>query len=145
MKTRIRKIAVLALLASALAVSPAMADRGGHWEGHHEGHGGGWGWGWGLLGLSLGLALATPSYAVPAPAYYYPPAQPVIVQTPVYVEPAAPVYAEPVMPPPPAYAAPRASAQAENNWWYFCQESGAYYPYVKNCPGGWLRVAPTPQ
>lgn len=142
MKTRIWKVIGLALLTCSIAIAnPAMADGRGHWDGHREGHGGGWGWGWGLLGLSLGLALATPSYAAPAPVYYYPPAQPAIVQAPAYVEPAAPYYSEPVAPPPPAYSAP----QAANNWWYFCQESGAYYPYVRDCPGGWLRVAPTPQ
>lgn len=27
-------------------------------------------------------------------------------------------------------------------WWYWCADSRAYYPYVKECPGGWQRVAP---
>jgi hypothetical protein len=27
-------------------------------------------------------------------------------------------------------------------WWYWCAEARAYYPYVKECPGGWQRVAP---
>jgi hypothetical protein len=27
-------------------------------------------------------------------------------------------------------------------WWYWCNDSRAYYPYVKECPGGWQRVAP---
>lgn len=31
---------------------------------------------------------------------------------------------------------------AEPVWWYWCNESRAYYPYVKDCPGGWQRVAP---
>lgn len=34
--------------------------------------------------------------------------------------------------------------QPEQQYWYFCRESKTYYPYVKSCPGGWMRVAPTP-
>ena len=29
--------------------------------------------------------------------------------------------------------------------WYYCADSKAYYPYVKDCPGGWQRVSPTPR
>ena len=29
-------------------------------------------------------------------------------------------------------------------WWYWCAEAHAYYPYVKDCPGGWQRVPPQP-
>jgi hypothetical protein len=36
-----------------------------------------------------------------------------------------------------------ASAQAPS-YWYYCAESKTYYPYVKQCPGGWQRVAPQP-
>jgi hypothetical protein len=28
------------------------------------------------------------------------------------------------------------------DFWYFCQGSGAYFPYVKECPGGWMQVVP---
>ena len=27
-------------------------------------------------------------------------------------------------------------------YWYFCQDPQGYYPYVKNCPGGWMQVVP---
>jgi len=30
------------------------------------------------------------------------------------------------------------------NDWYYCADAKAYYPYVKQCPGGWTRVAPQP-
>jgi len=30
-------------------------------------------------------------------------------------------------------------------YWYYCADSKAYYPYVKDCPGGWQRVSPTPK
>jgi hypothetical protein len=49
-------------------------------------------------------------------------------------------YAAPV---PPAYIERDAAPQpAEPVWWYWCAEAKAYYPYVKECPGGWQRVAP---
>ena len=65
------------------------------------------------------------SWYYPAP-YYYPP---------LVIERAAPpVYIEQSIPPP----AP------EPNYWYFCNASNAYYPYVKECPSGWQRVLPQP-
>ena len=29
-------------------------------------------------------------------------------------------------------------------YWYYCQASHRYYPYVKHCPGGWMKVVPHP-
>lgn len=29
-------------------------------------------------------------------------------------------------------------------YWYYCQDSQGYYPYISSCPGGWTRVVPTP-
>jgi len=57
-------------------------------------------------------------YDYPPPAAYYPPAPP------VYVEREEPAQ-QPV-------------------WWYWCPSAKGYYPYVKECPGGWQRVAPQP-
>lgn len=58
------------------------------------------------------------------PPPYYPP---VIVR-----EAAPPVYIErPAEPEPVAY-------------WYYCNNSRAYYPYVRECPAGWLRVPAEP-
>jgi hypothetical protein len=33
---------------------------------------------------------------------------------------------------------------AASGHWYYCQSPQGYYPYVQQCPGGWLQVAPTP-
>jgi hypothetical protein len=46
---------------------------------------------------------------------------------------------------PPTYLqqAPQAQVPAEN-WWYYCADAKGYYPYVRECPGGWQRVSPTP-
>jgi hypothetical protein len=66
-------------------------------------------------------------YYYPPPAYYYPP--------PVVVAPAAPpVYVE----------QGRAPAAPSEQYWYFCPDSKAYYPYVQNCASAWQRVAPRP-
>ncbi|RFC32400.1 MAG: hypothetical protein DID92_2727745393 [Candidatus Nitrotoga sp. SPKER] len=36
------------------------------------------------------------------------------------------------------------SQDVQESWWYYCVDAKAYYPYVNQCPGGWLRVAPQP-
>lgn len=103
---------------------------------HGGGHGGGWGGpGWGpVLGLGLGLGLwelSRPYY--PYRYYGYDDAPPVIIQQQapdVYIQ-SAPEYAP----------APRAQ---EPYYWYYCQEPQGYYPYVKQCPKGWMKVVPSP-
>ena len=113
---------------------------GGHWGGGHGGHGGGhwgggwyggWGWGWPYygLGLATGAFLSYPYYNYPYYPYYqyysygagypyYSPQQ----RSSRYVEP---------------------SPQAEEQtYWYFCPDARNYYPYVKKCPSGWLKVIP---
>jgi hypothetical protein len=27
-------------------------------------------------------------------------------------------------------------------YWYYCQELGGYYPFIQQCPGGWMTVIP---
>ncbi|MDB5803003.1 MAG: hypothetical protein JWN73_325 [Betaproteobacteria bacterium] len=71
-----------------------------------------------------------PGYGYYPPAYYYPP---------TVIQSAPPVYIE--QSPQPAYSAP---APAQNSSWYYCAGSRSYYPYVKDCPGGWQQVAPRP-
>jgi hypothetical protein len=38
----------------------------------------------------------------------------------------------------------QAEPQAQQQYWYFCPDPQGYYPYVKSCPKGWMRVVPTP-
>ena len=80
----------------------------------------------------------------PGPAWYGPPvwgprpywAYPVVIPAPpVYYAP-APIYVQP----PPAYV-DRPAADA-SEYWYYCESPAGYYPYVKSCPGGWMRVVP---
>ncbi|MEW6259966.1 MAG: hypothetical protein AB1547_08665 [Thermodesulfobacteriota bacterium] len=64
----------------------------------------------------------------PWPRYYYNPPAPVIVHTvPRYSPPE--VYIQQAPPP-------------EQGYWYYCENARAYYPYVKECPGGWMKVVP---
>ena len=61
-----------------------------------------------------------PAYYYPPPYYYYPPAP---AQPQEYVERIDP---------------------SEQGWWYYCEQSRGYYPYVKECSTGWKRVPPAP-
>lgn len=119
-------VAVLAL-GSALP-DTAAADRG-RFRGHSRSS----------VGVFVGVPLYwgwpgpyySPYYA-PYP-YYYPPYYaypPVVSSPPVYIE--------------------RDDADADSgrsssgNYWYYCDRPEGYYPYVKECPGGWERVKPRP-
>ncbi|SET53402.1 hypothetical protein SAMN05216326_13416 [Nitrosomonas marina] len=69
------------------------------------------------------------------PIYSYPPV--VVPMTPPVIVPSTP----------PVYIQQQeqvAPTQPQMNYWYYCQNPEGYYPYVKQCPGGWLRVSPTP-
>jgi hypothetical protein len=40
---------------------------------------------------------------------------------------------------------PRIYVQPEQqpaDYWYYCQDPQGYYPYVKKCPDGWMKVVP---
>lgn len=116
---------VLALIVVAMTISqPAHADRGRH-GGHGGGHGGG------HIGLFVGPGWWGPGWWGPYPyypyyPYYYSP-PPVIVEQPsdIYVQPAP-------------------SAE-ENLYWYYCKDPQGYYPTVKRCPDGWMKVVPPSQ
>jgi hypothetical protein len=110
---------------------------GGGWGGHYGGghYGGGWGYGrggyYGGIGLGLGLGYGLGYYGgYPYYPYYaYPP---VVSTVPV----APPVYIQ--------QAAPQPVPQPQADYWHYCRNPEGYYPYVKECPGGWQQVAPTP-
>lgn len=81
------------------------------------------------------------------PMYRHPPHRPpMVVHRPmVYKRPPAVVYVEqpfiieqvPVLPPPvPSVAKPQVE------YWFYCAQSQAYYPYVNACPAGWMKVVP---
>ncbi|SFF10143.1 hypothetical protein [Nitrosomonas sp. Nm166] len=61
------------------------------------------------------------------PYYTYPSAITAPSRPPVYIQQQEPKPAEP-----------------KTSYWYYCQTPQGYYPYIKECPGGWLQVAPQP-
>ena len=130
---------------------------GGGWHRGGGGwHGGGGSWHGGsgrrvgiYLGVPVGIGLGygyypysyygapyygTPNYYAPVPAYY------------PQVQPAPMIYTEQSEDPQiNTQEAPINSGKsAQGSWWYYCVDANAYYPYVDQCPGGWLRVAPQP-
>lgn len=32
--------------------------------------------------------------------------------------------------------------QEVSDYWYYCDNPQGYYPYIKSCPGGWMKVVP---
>jgi hypothetical protein len=106
-----------------LAASDAFAargHRGGHrWHGHNR--------------VSVGFVVGPPLFWGPwhySPPYYYSP-PPIIVERrapPVYVEQSPPVESGPQV----------------AGYWYYCQSPGGYYPEVRECPTGWVKVPPRP-
>lgn len=117
------KLLVALLLLGAAGVGNAWADHG---HGHVR------------FGIMVGPYWGGP-WHYPPPVYYYPAYYP-----PVVVQPQAPqTYIEqpqaPAAPPPPAPV-----AAAPVNYWYYCATARGYYPYVRECPGGWQKVLPQP-
>ena len=118
--------------------------------GHGGGGRGGGGWHGGArvgvyLGVPFGFNYGYYPYSYYGSPYY---GSPYYAPVPAYYPPmqSAPIYTEqndgPQISP---QAAPRNSSQdAQGSWWYYCVDSKTYYPYVNQCPGGWLRVAPQP-
>ncbi len=89
--------------------------------------------------FSIYLGAPYPYYRPYYRPYYYPPPY----AYPYYYAP--PVVAVPAQPP--VYIEKGGSAAAPDEgtaYWYFCPDSRAYYPYVKQCPGGWERQVPQP-
>ena len=102
------------------AVSPGQA-RGGH--GGHFGHGGHVG-----VGFFVGGPFWDPWWWGPAyPSYPYYPSRTVIIRQQ------------------PATYSQQPSQADKPAYWYFCTDPEGYYPYVKHCPEGWLKVLPTPE
>jgi hypothetical protein len=92
---------------------------GGDWHGG-DGHHGGGDWRGGIW-IGPGWGGWGPWWW--GPPYY--PYYPYYPETPAVIQQQPPVYIQP-----------------EEQYWYFCQEPEGYYPYIKKCPGGWLKVIP---
>ena len=60
---------------------------------------------------------------------------------PVYYPPAVVVASPPA---PVQYVERNEQQPLQSGYWYYCETSRGYYPYVKDCPSGWKAVPPTP-
>jgi hypothetical protein len=136
---------------------------------YHGVRAGGW-YGGPRVGISIGVPLFSPyyypaPYYYPRPYYYYPP--PYYYGYPVQVPPAPPVVyierSEVEGPPPqwippanqlPPDSIPEQAAEPSPPQaapvpqpvpdWFFCRDSNAYYPYVRECASPWQRVPSQP-
>jgi hypothetical protein len=93
---------------------------GGHYGGYYRGRGY---FGWPYWGLWYDPLNYYPYYY----PYYYPPSVAVPSMPEEYIERSQP---EP--------------SSTPSGVWYYCPESRTYYPYVKECPGGWQMVPAQP-
>ncbi len=113
-----KKIVCISLAVVALSMMGATASYAYH--GGHGGHvgvgvwvGPGWGPGWW------------------GPYYPYYPYNPYYAAPPVVVTPQQPdTYVQPEQ------------QKGEPSYWYYCPDPKGYYPYLKKCPKGWMKVVP---
>ncbi len=117
MKTMAR-IMIAVLFALLLG---SMTESGADGRGRHSGgHGSRVG-----VGVWLGPGWWGP-YFYPSFYPYYQPEQRIVIEQPeMYMQP------EPL-------------ASEQQRYWYYCKEPQGYYPYVKQCPSGWMKVVPFP-
>lgn len=107
----------------SVGVNADHYPRGGRYIGPHHSH------------SSFGFYFGIPLFPRPYYPYYpnyYPYYQPQIVPVPV----SPPVYIE--------RSAPQSAQQLPAGYWYYCNSPEGYYPYIKECPSGWLQVDPIP-
>ena len=120
MKKIILILVLAVLVLFSMSTIPGTADaRDGHWGGHGGGHWGGrvWigpGWGWG------------PWWDYPYYPYY-----------PYYPDYDSPAIGQQE---PPLF---KQTTPQSQDYWYFCTKPEGYYPYIKKCPSGWLKVIPS--
>ena len=119
MKSKNALLALVVFVLGSLVTTSAFADRRHHHRHHHS-------------GVRLGVFVG--------PGFFYdPPYYPYYRYPRVVVAP----------PPAPVYYIERPAEQTAPSlpagYWYYCNESRAYYPYVRECPGSWQQVAPAPQ
>lgn len=115
-------IAIIALfLIGSLATSDAFARRyrGHGWHGHSR------------VGVGV-VVVGSPFYW--GPRYYPPPYYPPVIierrAPPVYIEQSPPVVVSP--------------QTRVAGYWYYCQSPSGYYPEIRECPRGWVKVPPRP-
>jgi hypothetical protein len=122
-------VRILIALIIVLMSTGAYADRGG--GGRHGGHGGGHRHGGAQFGIFVNPGWWGPGSWGPYRYPYYP-------YYPYYQPPV-------IVQPPPVITQPyedESPADEQQQYWYFCPDPQGYYPHVKQCPKGWLKVVP---
>jgi hypothetical protein len=123
-------VVMIIVCAGEMAFSAGGHSGGGHYRG---GHYGGY-----YRGPDFGVVIGGPywgaSWNYP---YYYPYYNP-------YYYPYAPEVTVPSRPQEYIEQSQRKSSPRSSGVWYFCPESKSYYPYVRECPGGWQKVPAQP-
>lgn len=120
-------VGLIPALALALVLVAPQASHAGGW------YYGGW-HGWHGSPTSFVFGFGAPFYYggpvyYPGPYYYPAPATYVYAPPPAVVYPSQPqMYSDP--------------APSRSSYWYYCQNPQGYYPYVQQCPGGWMQVVP---
>lgn len=110
-------LAMAMLLATALPSDAWVGARGRPVGVRHVGH----------AGVRVGIGIGVPIWWG---AGWWGPPYPYYSAPPVVVEQAPPVYVQPEAQPQEPY------------YWYYCQNPQGYYPYVQQCPNGWMKVVP---
>lgn len=110
----------LLLMAGLLATGDTLAHRGSSHRHARVGV---------VIGTPWAVPWSYPDYYVPYIYSYSSPPAVALPSPPVYVEQGT---------------VPQVNGQQEGFWWYYCQSSRAYYPYVSECPQGWQLVPPQP-
>jgi hypothetical protein len=136
--------AVPLLLGGEGAASAQMHGGGGGWRGG----GGGWhgehfhdgrffhGGRFNNFHTNFRVFIGAPAFWWGAPyyPYYYPYSYyGGSYATPVYGDPGSATYMQ-------QYGGAR--AQSSGEYWYYCTDPAGYYPQVRNCAQGWLKVVP---
>lgn len=124
-KTVAAKLVSTLLAAAGLCLLAPMTAQAGNvgWVvsvggGHGAGYGGRYSGGWRPTAYGPGWGgYYGPSYGYPYVAGYYTP-PPVIT----YARPPQPMVV---------------ASQPQPAFWYYCEESGQYFPYVQSCASGW--------
>jgi len=80
------------------------------------------------IGFNVGPYWGPGPFWGPYPYYY-----------PAYYPPAVVV-----SPPQPVQYVERNEQPLQSGYWYYCETSRGYYPYVKECASGWKAVPPSP-
>ena len=118
---------------------PPQGSRGNQGPGGYRGYGGYHGPG-GYYGHGgyhgHGNSYSTRIWIGPGwgPGWWAPPAYPYYPYYPYYPEP-------PVVVPQQSQAYVQQDQQ-ESDYWFYCENPQGYYPYIKSCPGGWMKVVP---